>query len=162
MAHGCDERFGNIGASDALAHRERRLHLPDTNGTLIGWPVEKKGSSDNGVGEPAGSDRVFRTASPEDGIAFPDIQTEDEQGFPRDTDGRHIHEASPEVVSTSCINGVEDPFVLSRPYDGLMSKTRASNAGGEDQMAHTRKRGNECLPHGNIPRNDLGVRAQAL
>lgn len=117
MVHGCDESSGNVGASDALVQREGRLDLPDTNGTLIRRSVEKKGSSDDRVVESAGSDRVFRTASPDDGITFPDIETGDKQRLPRDTDGGHVHEAPPEVVSASCFNCVEDPVVLSRPHD---------------------------------------------
>jgi hypothetical protein len=73
MGYGCDKSFGNVGTSDALVQGEGRLELPNTYGTLIRWPVEKKCGSYDRVVEPAGSERLFRTASPDDGISFPEI-----------------------------------------------------------------------------------------
>jgi len=162
MLHSRDKRFGDIGASDALVQCKRQLELPNANGPPIRWPIQQKGGSNDRVIESTGSNRVLRTTAPEDGIALPGVQTESKHRLPSDPYRRHIYEASPEVVSPSCCNRVENTLELSRPHNGLTSEAPASNTSCDDHMADAVERRQQGLALRNIPRNDFGEAAHAL
>lgn len=162
MVQGCDERLGNVGAGNAFVQRERRLGLPDPDGALNRWAIQQKGSSHDGVVQSAGADGLLCTPSPENRIAFPQVQAPREQRLSRDTDGRHVHETATEVVSPGRLERIDDAFILGCPDDRLTREPPAPDAGGENDVADACKCGNERMPLRHISMNDLGIGANAL